>query len=74
MSIPSEQAQATRETTSTPPPTETLADIEQDVVIDVPPKKVIRVKGKFVKVPRQPPELGLSEIDLAGLSCEGNDE
>jgi hypothetical protein len=51
--------------------TGTLADIEQEVILDVVPKKVVILKGKLIKVPRRPPELGLSDVNLAGLPREG---
>ena len=55
-------------------PMEALADIEQDTTLEVSPKKVAFLKGRLIQVPRRPPELGLSEADLAGLTCEGDDE
>ena len=65
----------TKELGTTPfVPMETLADIERDAVLDVSPKKVALLKGKLIVVPRRPPELGLSEADLAGLTREGHDE
>jgi hypothetical protein len=54
--------------------TETLADVEQEVIVDLLPKKVVILKGKLIKVPRRPPELGLSDVDLAGLPREGDNE
>ena len=65
----------TQELETTPfVPMEVLADIERDVIVNVSPKKVAYLKGKLLVVPRRPPELGLSEADLAGLTCEGDDE
>jgi hypothetical protein len=55
-------------------PTETLADVEQEVTLDLSPKKVVILKGKLIKIPRRPPELGLSDVDLAGLPREGDNE
>ena len=55
-------------------PMEALASIERDAILDVSPKKVALLKGRLIEVPRRPPELGLSEADLAGLTREGDDE
>jgi hypothetical protein len=51
-----------------------IPGVEYDLVPDVPPKQVIRLKGKIVSVKPGPKGLALSDAEWQSLHLEEDDE
>jgi hypothetical protein len=47
---------------------------EYDLVLDVPPKEVIRLRARIRSIERPPARLALSDAEWASLQLEENDE